>query len=318
MNGRFHILSDGIINRKDFELLFENEEKTHYIPVEVTDQINIYGNVTLASNVLQTLNKREIKASFFDKYGNLIGCFLPEKCKITSGTIFIQSKKYLDEAIRVDMARRMEISGLHNIRANLRYYEKRHKGSFYEDIATVSQFIQQINCASAVNEMMLIEARARQLYYTCFDRILENENFKFVERTKRPPKNPLNACLSFGNTLLYNYFLNLIWKKGLDPRFGIIHASNRRNYSLNLDFADIFKPIIIDRIIFTMINKKMLTVTADFEKTENGGVYLSKEGKTYSYKCMKISLIVKSFSEGGKYPIDKLWKMRYKAIRIIL
>ena len=64
----------------------------------------------------------------------------------------------------------------------------------------------------------------------------------------------------------------------MDPRFSVVHASNRRDQSLNLDFADIFKPIIIDRIIFSMINKKILTVTADFE-TANGGVYLSVEGK---------------------------------------
>ena len=58
--------------------------------------------------------------------------------------------------------------------------------------------------------MMLIEAKARQKYYSAFDQILENEEFKFVQRTKRPPKNEINACLSFGNTLLYNQFSSLI------------------------------------------------------------------------------------------------------------
>lgn len=82
INGRFHILSDGIINREEYGLLFENEEKKHYIPVEVTDQINIYGNVTL--------------------------------------------------------------------------------------ISRISEYISQINCADTVNDMMLIEAKARQLYYMTF------------------------------------------------------------------------------------------------------------------------------------------------------
>lgn len=118
--------------------------------------------------------------------------------------------------------------------------------------------------------MMLIKAKDRQEHYSVFDQILENEEFKFVQRTKRPPKNELNACLSFGNTLLYNQFSSLIWKKGLDIRFGIVHATNRRTRSLNLDFADIFKPIIIDRVIFTMINKKMLMVSMDFEKNKYG------------------------------------------------
>ena len=297
INGRFHILSDGIINREDYGLLFENEEKKHYIPVEVTDQINIYGNVTLAANVLQTFSNREIKAAFFDKYGNLIGTFLPEKTKKSAEIILMQSKNYLDEEIRTDMARRMEIAGLHNIRANLRYYEKKRSGQFKDDVNKISEYISQINCAETVNEMMLIEAKARQLYYMAFNKILENEEFHFIQRTRRPPKDAINACMSFGNTLLYSYFSNLIWRKGLDPRFGVVHASNKRYQSLNLDFADIFKPVIIDRIIFTMINKRMLTAGDDFEQIKDGGVYLSRQGKktflqTYEDK-LNAKIIVK-------------------------
>ena len=253
INGRYHITSDGIINRQDYGLLFKNEKKKHYIPVEVSDQLNIYGNVTLASNVLQTLSNREIKVSFFDKYGQLIGTFLPEKTKKSAEIILVQSKNYIDEAIRTDTARRMEIAGLHNIRANLRYYEKKHKGIFKDNVNAISEYIDEINRASTVNDMMLIEAKARQLYYASFNGILENPDFLYEKRTKRPPEDAINACISFGNTLLYNTFLNIIWKKGLDPRFGVVHATNRRSQSLNLDFAD-------------------------FE-ISNMGVYLSKEGK---------------------------------------
>ena len=59
LDGKYHIVSDGIINREDYVLLFEYEEKNHIIPVEVTHQINIYSNVTLAANVLhQMINKK--------------------------------------------------------------------------------------------------------------------------------------------------------------------------------------------------------------------------------------------------------------------
>ena len=278
INGRYHITSDGIINRKDYGLLFENEKKKHFIPVEVSDQLNIYGNVTLASSVLQILGNREIKVAFFDKYGRLIGTFLPEKTKRSAEIILVQSKNYMDEVVRIDTARRMEIAGLHNIRANLRYYEKKQKGNYKDRINAISEYIGEINRASSVNDMMLIEAKARQLYYASFNDILANPDFQYEKRTKRPPKDAINACISFGNTLLYNTFLTIMWKKGLDPRFGVVHATNRRSQSLNLDFADIFKPIIVDRIIFAMINKKMLTLLTDFE-TSNMGVYLSKEGK---------------------------------------
>lgn len=74
-----------------------------------------------------------------------------------------QCKNYMDENIRLDMARRMEIASLHNIRANLKYYEKKNKKEFQESVSTMSEYITQMNCAMSVNEMMLIEAKARQL-----------------------------------------------------------------------------------------------------------------------------------------------------------
>lgn len=110
------------------------------------------------------------------------------------------------------------------------------------------------------------------------DMYMEDEDFLFEKRTKRPPKDALNSMISFGNTLLYNQFLQFIWKTPLEPRIGMVHATNRRAHSLNLDFADIFKPIIVDRVIFTLINCKQIRLEEHFEKTEEGGVYLSKAG----------------------------------------
>ena len=114
-------------------------------------------------------------------------------------------------------------------------------------------------------------------------------------RTKHPPKDAINACISFGNALLYNEFLNIIWTKGLDPSIGMLHSTNRRNYSLNLDFADIFKPIVTDRVIFSLLNRKMLGIH-HFEQREDG-VFLTKAGKaifleTYEKK-LKETLVLK-------------------------
>ena len=83
--------------------------------------------------------------------------------------------------------------------------------------------------------------------------------------------------ISFGNPLLYNLILQIIWRGNLDPRVGIVHATNRRSHSLNLDFADIFKPIIVDRVIFTLINCHQIK-KEHFEQHEQG-VYLTNEGK---------------------------------------
>lgn len=89
----------------------------------------------------------------------------------------------------------------------------------------------------------------------------------------------LNAMISFGNTLLYNLVLQKIWKTTLDPRIGIVHATTSRNYSLNLDFADLFKPVIVDRVIFSLVNLLQIQKNLHFEKEDSGATYLNKVGK---------------------------------------
>lgn len=91
--------------------------------------------------------------------------------------------------------------------------------------------------------MMMLEAQARQKYYGCFNSILEGKQFYFDKRTRRPPQDPLNAMISFGNTLLYQRIANEINRTSLDIRIGIVHAAGNRPESLNLDLADLFKPI---------------------------------------------------------------------------
>lgn len=89
----------------------------------------------------------------------------------------------------------------------------------------------------------------------------------------------LNAMISFGNTLLYNQVATEINKTSLDIRVGIVHSTNNRSQTLNLDIADIFKPILVDRTIFTLINRRVINPKRDFVLNNDGSVYLSNIGK---------------------------------------
>jgi CRISPR-associated endonuclease Cas1 subtype I-B len=280
VNQDYHLLNNGILNKKDYSLLFENEEKKCYLPVEVTDQINIYGDVTIATSALHYLSSKNIKVSIMDKYGNLEGCYLPDGYTGNAVTMLEQCRLQQNEEEHLALARSMETAGLHNIRANMRYYNKKHADSALEEaVRYVTECMKQIEQSSEVAKLLLIEARARQKYYHTFNAILQDNDFEFSERSRRPPMDPLNAMISFGNTLLYNKFLQFIWQTSLDPRIGVIHATNSRAHTLNLDFADIFKPIIVDRIIFSLVNLKQIRADEHFKKSENGGIYLSGDGK---------------------------------------
>lgn len=128
------------------------------------------------------------------------------------------------------------------------------------------------------DSLLMLEARARESYYSCFDSFLSDSGFRFDSRSRRPPKNEINAMLSFGNVLLYNLIATEINKTPLDIRVGFLHATNRRPESLNLDMAEAYKPLIVDRTVFSVINLKSIRPT-DFDRRPNGSVYLNENGK---------------------------------------
>lgn len=129
---------------------------------------------------------------------------------------------------------------------------------------------------------MAIEGNVRNYYYKAFDTIIENQDFVFEERSKRPPKNYINTLISFGNSMLYTTILSQIYYTNLDPRIGYLHTSNYRRYTLNLDIAEIFKPIIVDRTIFNVVNKAIITAD-DFEFFSEGIILKDKGRKDFVY-----------------------------------
>lgn len=278
VNNEYHILQDGVLNKQDYALLFENEKEKHHIPIGSLEQINMYSDVTVSPSVIRLLAKSNVKVMYVDKYGNRIGQFIPEGYDKDAKTMLLQVQEYNNESMRNEVARSLEISGLHNMRSNLRYYNKKTKGKLDSVIEELNRCIEEVRIVPSVDKLMLIEARARQHYYQAFNIILQKDDFIFLSRSKQPPKDEINALISFGNTLLYNQILQLIWKTSINPQIGIVHFTNRRSYSLNLDFADLFKPLVVDRAIFTVVNRLQIK-KSDFNKTENGAVLLSQEGK---------------------------------------
>jgi len=276
MKRTIYIFSDGELKRKENTLYFETEEGKKYIPVENTSEIFIFGEVTINKRLLEFLTESEIILHFFNYYGYYVGSFYPREHLNSGYMILKQAEHYLDDIKRVDLAKRFVNGGVENIKKVLIYYQNRGKNlqDFTEKINSLSESLPRCN---STDELMAIEGNIREQYYYAFDRILDNEHFVFEGRTRRPPKNRLNALISFGNSMLYTICLSEIYHTHLDPRIGFLHATNFRRFSLNLDVAEVFKPIIVDRVIFTLINKGMLKPQHFEEKLD--GIVLNEKGR---------------------------------------
>lgn len=274
----YHIINDGILNKKDYTLLFENEKEKKYLPVETVDKLNIYSNVIFDTGFFEMVSRYNIDISIFDKYGKHCGTFCGSKHARTSDMIIKQASLYNNDAKRLSVAKSILIAAAHNMRANVRYYVKKEKLK-KENVDKLSAFIKKLNDASSISNLMMIEAQCRQSYYTYMGKIIGDGPFHFAQRTKRPPRDAVNAMISFGNVFLYEKIATEIYKTSLDIKVGFLHSTNRRKATLNLDIAEIFKPVIVDRVIFTVIHKRILDVSRHFESQENNGIYLDREGK---------------------------------------
>ncbi|MFV9568183.1 type I-B CRISPR-associated endonuclease Cas1b [Thermoanaerobacter mathranii] len=276
MKKTIYIFSDGELKRKDNTLFFEGENGRKFIPVENTCEIMIFGEVTLNKRFLEFLTQSEIMLHFFNHYGYYVGSYYPREHLNSGYMILKQAEYYNDESKRLYLAQKFVEGAYKNIRQVLKYYSNRGK-NLEDAIYSIEKLGESVDSTSTINELMAIEGNIREYYYRTFDEIIQNPDFKFDFRSKRPPQNFLNTLISFGNSLMYTVALGEIYKTHLDPRIGFLHATNFRRFSLNLDVSEIFKPIIVDRTIFTLLSKKMVT-KEDFEEDAEG-LLLKEKGK---------------------------------------
>ncbi|MHA1380736.1 MAG: CRISPR-associated endonuclease Cas1 [Candidatus Helarchaeota archaeon] len=124
--------------------------------------------------------------------------------------------------------------------------------------------------------IMGVEGSGAREYFQALQMIIPN-SLGFSGRERRPPRDPVNSCLSYGYTILYGYILIGIAAAGLEPFAGFLHSDRSGKPSLALDLIEEFRQIIIDRLILKLFIRRILT-NDDFDAGE-GPYFLNAEGK---------------------------------------
>ena len=276
MKKTIYIFSEGELKRKDNTIYFETEGKKRYLPVEDIKEIMVFGEVSFNKSFLDFLSQKEVLVHYYNYFGYYMGTFYPREHLNSGYMILKQAENYLSHEKRLIIARGFVWGAVKNIRQVLKYYHNRGKNLACH-IEAIEGLTESIQLCNDIDKLMAVEGHIRECYYQAFDSITQNKDFRFIARTRRPPKNPMNVLISFGNSVMYSIVLSEIYKTHLDPRIGFLHTTNFRRFSLNLDAAEIFKPIIIDRTIFSVIAKRMIT-KSDFNQ-EMGGLILKDNAK---------------------------------------
>ena len=154
------------------------------------------------------------------------------------------------------MAKEFVKSAGNNIYRNLRYYNGRGK-DVKDAMIEITGLLKEVDKCENIKELMGVEGNIHKIYYSKWN-VLIDQDIDFTTRVKRPPDNMINTLISYINSLVYTTVLGEIYKTQLNPTISYLHEPGVSRFSLSLDIAEIFKPLIADRLIFSLLNKNQI------------------------------------------------------------
>ena len=317
MKQSYYLYKSGRIQRKDntLEIVYkDNTKKT--IPIERVDDIYVMTEFDFNTSLLNFLGRYGINVHFFNYYGFYTGTYYPKESLVSGKLLVKQVEAYTNEEKRTSISKALIDAASYNIYRNLTYYNNRGK-DLSEYMKEMDYLRKQIPLCKNTQEVMGIEGNIRKLYYDTWN-IIINQDIAFEKRVKNPPDNAINSLISYVNTIIYTRCLSEIYKTQINPTISYLHEPSERRFSLCLDISEIFKPIVADRLIFSMLNKKQIT-EKDFEKNLNF-MYIKEKARkeitkeidkrdvSYEYLIrLEIYKLIKYLTEDIPYEGFKMW-----------
>lgn len=258
MGQSFYVYNSGDLRRKDNTLQFipcEGEKRD--IPIERINDIYVMSEMTFNTSFISYISQYGIPIHFFNYYNFYTGSFYPKE-KLLAGQLLVkQVEHYSDFDKRIVIARKFIEAAADNIYRNLRYYNGRGK-DVSDCMSEVDDLRKKIPNTSSIQELMGIEGNIRRHYYAAWNVIVDQE-IRFEKRVMHPPDNMINSLISFVNSMIYAKVLTEIYHTQLNPTISYLHEPGVRRFSLCLDIAEVFKPLIGDRLIFSLLNRRQIT-----------------------------------------------------------
>ena len=317
MKKAYYLFNPGRMSRKDNTLKFQpinengGEEKPRYLPITGVSALYVFGSVDANSAMYNFLGQKHIPVHFFDYYKHYTGSFSPKEYLLAGKMLVAQADAYRSKKKRLGLASAFIEAASFNMLKTLRYYGNRGK-ELRSQIADITELRSLLSDAKDVSQLMGLEGNCRQVYYSSFDEIVDG--YAWEGRRKRPPKNELNALVSFGNSMCYTACLDAIYNSQLNPTISFLHEPGFRRYSLALDVSEIFKPILVDRLIFKLCNRRELR-PQHFDFIDNA-CFLSDSGRKIFVKAWEGRLQQTIQHRTLKRPVSYRYLIRLECYKI--
>lgn len=287
MKQSFYVYNDGEIKRKDNTLQFRTYEgEKRDIPIERISDIYVMSEMSFNTAFLNYISQYGIPIHFFNYYNFYTGSYYPRESLLAGQLLVNQVECYRDNVKRLKIAQKIIDAASFNIYRNLRYYNGRGK-DVSKWMNEIDGLRKQIDKTNTINELMGIEGNIRQQYYAAWN-VIVNQEIKFEKRVMHPPDNMINSLISYINSLIYSKTLSEVYHTQLNPTISYLHEPGVGRYSLCLDISEVFKPLIGDRLIFSLLNRNQ--ITEDSFTQELNFLHLKKEASKLIVRELENSL----------------------------
>ncbi len=252
-------------------------------PIHLFDSVLCFGQVNVTPPLMGFCAERGVQISFFTENGK----FLASVHGPVSGNVLLRKEQYRisdDPKRSARIVRSLLTAKINNSRIVLQRFLRDHSQNgttekkFRENIRQLEGYLVQLRDKDDIEEMRGIEGISARLYFDLFDDLIiqQKEDFCFTERNRRPPRDKVNAMLSFAYMLLTNDVKSALQGVGLDPAAGFLHKDRPGRASLALDMMEEFRSWWTDRFVLSLINLRQVKASG-FTITESGAVIMTEE-----------------------------------------
>jgi CRISP-associated protein Cas1 len=267
------------------------------VPTIKISEVVIVGDSTLTSQALATLLEQRVEITFLNMYGGFRGRVVPQDSK-NSLVRLAQFRAHEQTSRSFDLARQFVLGKTHNLRTLLlrsnRRLEDIHVADAADSLRGILAQIEKLapDCeppadpakpqkGTSWGTLGGLEGAASAEYFEAFGRLLRGDTgLSFETRSRRPPRDPVNAILSYGYTLLMHQCASALQTVGLDPYIGFLHSSQYSKPSLALDLMEEFRAPVVDSVVLTLVNNRILQVSDFIEELQ---AYRLKDGSRRTF-----------------------------------
>lgn len=269
---------DAFVGKTDERLnVRANKKNLLDVPLIKIDGVVVMGRATVSPSLLSELLERKIPLSFVTRTGRYLGCLEPEVSK----NIFVRAAQWraageTEQALQI--VRGFIRGKLKNYRNSLLRSQRESEVSVQGAIARLDQAIAPIPKTNNINSLRGLEGAGSAAYFSSFNQMIRAEGFEFVTRNRRPPTDAVNALLSLGYALLRHDVQSALNIVGFDPYLGYLHVQHYGRPSLALDLMEEFRPLVVDAVVLSSINRRAITPTDFSTEPLSNAVSLTPEG----------------------------------------